>query len=115
MSLKTWWQKRREILAREDVEYFLDEYLNEYTQPYDRYRKEIARRYFPRKGKDLLAQKESFIRAYSIREKEFRDDYMSWGNNDCKPLACRYSDIVVQTARFEAHKKWAEMMRIRSR
>ena len=110
MGLKSWWQKRQEDIAKSDIDTFLKKDLQERHQSYIEYRKILARRYFPRKGQDLLTQKQAFLREYSVREQEFRRDYMSW--HEGSVIGSKCSRDVVEKARFLGQKKWCEMMKL---
>ena len=108
MGLKTWWIKRQETLAKEELCFFLEAYLKEYQQSPTVQRKAIARQFFPRAGQDLLRQKELFLREYSIHEHEFRKKYLIKKKSD--HFMCRYSLEIEEKSRLAAHKKWREMI-----
>ncbi len=121
MSLRSWWYNKVKANVKADVRFFWEEYLqNHYpyeymdrcVQAHNDSKKPLKQQFFPRKGEDLLAKKAAFVSAYSRHEKAFREEYLSWGNNDCKPLACHYSDALVQRARLNGHKKWQMMMQM---
>ena len=110
MNLKSWWKKRQETMARDDIDVFLKKDLQGYAQSYIEYRKLLARKYFPRIGEDLLAQKEAFLKEYSVREEDFRKDYMRWHEGNL--VGCKCSRDVVEKARFEGQNKWHEMVKM---
>ena len=121
MGLKNWWSNRIKADVKADVRFFWEEYLqknyaHEYMdrciQAHKDSKKPLKQQFFPRKGEDLLAKKAAFVSAYSKHEKAFREEYLSWGNNDYNPLACQYSDALVQRARLNGQKKWQMMIQI---
>lgn len=110
MGLKSWWQKRQEEIAKSDIDAFLKKDLQDYRQSYIEYRKALVRRYFPRPGQDLLVQKAAFLDEYSVREREFRRDYMSW--HEKSVIGAKCSRDIVEGARFLGQKKWREMVKL---
>lgn len=110
MKLKIWWQKRLETLAKEEFDFYWKTYVRGYKQAPEVQRKILERQAFPRANRDQLAQKEFFIREYSIHEHEFRNNYLRGRETD--NFACRYSLGLEEKARLAAHKRWCEMVRI---
>ena len=110
MGFVSWWKRYYSSYIHCEVDDICEEYIEDSGSDYEAYKKEMARKLFPRTGEDKLRKKELFIQATTQKEHEFQKLYMDLGNNRYNRLKSKISRDKEQQSRLQAQMKWRKLL-----